>query len=171
MSLMTKEEFLNNLTIVKKLCDWKNVRHLALVTAHTNLESPLSGSRIVKIPFLPMIPSGSMKVWEFGVFVKEVSTKSFILLFSSVLKANPSVTDYLRIYQDLRLFGFFYFKFFVFLFFIYYGFNFTFTTCWASLGNILKNVGCFKISNINLACCLVIKSKSLKLSFGFVFTS
>jgi len=95
ISLIYNEEFLYNFTIVKKLCDWKNVKHFALVTAHTNLESPVSGSNIVIIPFLPTIPSGSINVWEFGVFVKEDSIKSFILLFSSFLNEKPSVTFYL----------------------------------------------------------------------------
>lgn len=39
------------------------------------------------------------------------------------------------------------------------------------MGNILKKVGCFKISNNNLACCLLIKSKELNLSFGLLSTS
>lgn len=87
--------FLYSFTIVRKLWDWKKVKTLAFETVQTKRESPFSGSKIVKIPFLPIIPSGSTKVWLFGVFTKELSMKSFILLFSSVLNVKPSVTDYL----------------------------------------------------------------------------
>jgi hypothetical protein len=92
MSLITKLLFLNNLTIVSKLCDWKNVRTLELATAQTYLESPFSGSINVNIPFLPMTPSGSTKVCELGELIKLDSIKSLIFPFSAILNEKLSFT-------------------------------------------------------------------------------
>lgn len=46
------------------------------------------------MPFLPIVPSGSMKVEEFGVFSKEISMNVSIFDFSMSLNDAPSVTVY-----------------------------------------------------------------------------